>query len=87
MNDTRPPGILVSEASTRSVWSYRDEAALQELAARKQRIMDAHRENLVSVLRLLIHGHPDSENFISNVIAIAEPLRDALAPFDGRTAK
>lgn len=83
--DTRPPGAAALEATTRSVWSSRDEAALQELAARKQRIMALHRDTLVETLRMLVPGQPDSDSFVDNVIAIAEPLRDALAPFDSRT--
>lgn len=82
--DTRPPGAAALEATTRSVWSSRDEAALQELAARKQRIMGVHRETLVNVLAEAIRV-VDAEQYADEVIAIAEPLRDALAPFDSRT--
>ena len=82
--DTRPPGAAALEATTRSVWSSRDEATLQELAARKQRIMGAHRETLVSVLAEAIRT-VDAEQYADEVIAIAESLRDAMAPFDSRT--
>lgn len=84
MQDTRPPGAAALEATTRSVWSARDEATLQELAARKQRIMGVHRDSLIGVLATALRT-VDAEDVVEDVIAMAEQLRDALAPFDGRT--
>jgi hypothetical protein len=84
MNHTLPPGVSAAIVSARSIWSARDEAALQDLLDRKQRIMSQHKEKLADVLGQLDPAAEVPEGFLLAVIAVAEPLRDALAPFDGR---
>lgn len=79
---TVPPGTTT--ATIRSVWTSRDEAALQELLDRKHNIMMEHRDRLNTVVNMLVLGGPVTDNTIDNFIAVAEALRDALLPFDGR---
>jgi hypothetical protein len=76
--------MAASSATARSVWSAKDEAALQELAARKQRIMELYRDRLENVLCQVL-AVEDAHTALDSFIAVAETLRDALAPFDSRS--
>lgn len=69
-------------ATVKSKWTTQDEAMLMELTERKQRIMEERRGEVrkvaeeIHVTNMLIDGLTDA------LIAHAEALRDALAPFD-----
>jgi hypothetical protein len=78
---TKPPAAEQS----RSVWTQRDETALRELLDRRQRIMADNRRRLEEVLSAT--SVPLSPAEIDSLIELAEPLRDALKPFDGRETK
>lgn len=73
--------------TTTSVWSPRDEAALNELIERKDRIMRASRQPLVELMRSSPADSSDSPHLVEWLIDNAQGMRDVLAPFDGRAEK
>ena len=78
-NTTRPP----MQEKVRNVWSPRDEAALSDLVARRERIMREAREPLVTLVATLPVGSSSQDELLIDwMIENAEGLRDALDPFD-----
>ena len=77
--NTKPP---INDDKVRSIWTAKDEAALQELQQRRERIMSAHRQRLEDVLLPVFETLSPAE--VDSLLACAEQLRDALAPFDSR---
>ena len=70
---------------SRSVWTTEDEARLQELTERKERILSQSRDRLVQTLQRTALPDCDSFNWsgrvVDSFIACAEDLRAALEPF------
>ncbi len=71
----------------RSVWTAKDEAALAELQERKVRVMAEHRKNVMAVMqnddpRDFGLSDEQTDYLAGWLIVNAEPLRDALEPFD-----
>lgn len=72
----------------RSVWTAKDEAALAELQERRSRVMAEHKQAVRAVLQnddpwaSVPCEHPADESLVNWLIENAEPLRDALEPFD-----
>lgn len=80
MNDTRPP----VPSTVRSRWTSKDEATLQELTERKQRI---DRENRDPIIHLILGssypGGHDGHNEVTDwLVDNATQLRVLLEPFD-----
>lgn len=72
-------------AETASVWTLEDQARLDELTERRDRILSGKRTALKGLLmRSSWHAELEASALASDLIAIAGPLRDALEPFDGR---
>lgn len=88
MSNTKPMTTDVS--ASRAVWTSKDEAALRELAERKERVMAECKQRLLDVLTPAV----GMTNFVGlsteidaladNMIGAAEAFRDALLPFDSR---
>lgn len=71
----------------RSVWTAQDERNLNELQERRSRVMAEHRSRVMGVLSNDDPGafgitDEQSELLVNWLIDNAEPLRDALEPFD-----
>jgi hypothetical protein len=62
-------------------WTQADEARFNEMAARRGVVMGARRDKLTRVVkRFPVDGIVD--HMINHLIANADEVRDALAPFD-----
>lgn len=69
-------------ATVKSKWTAADEAALHELTERKQRIMSERRGEVHKVAELVYFHNMLIDELTDALIANADALRDALAPFD-----
>lgn len=70
-------------------WSARDEAQLQELVARREKVMAENRapvKNLVSQAMSSYNGIQE-EDLVNELIANADAFLDALRPFDSGIRK
>lgn len=75
--------------TVKSKWTSHDEALLLELTERKQRIMEERRGAVRQIVQradyerwVLGPQEVDVEAVTDSLIAAADALRDALAPFD-----
>jgi hypothetical protein len=70
--------MAIETEGVRSVWTQKDEAILAELTERKARINEENRHRVITIARTF---SPDSEGMADSLIANADALRAALAPF------
>jgi hypothetical protein len=78
MNDTRPP----APSTVRSRWTSKDEATLQELTERKQRIDSENRQPLVELVASYTNTPAETTLVTDWLIENATQLRALLEPFD-----
>lgn len=64
---------------TKQSWTKADQAALDELTARKERVMLEQREPLIEVVNRM---PAKSQALVDWLIHNADAVRDALQPFD-----
>lgn len=72
----------MTENNRQDTWTAADEAALNEMAARREAVMEKRRAAVGAVVDAFYYGGIGSVDIVDGLIEHADAVRDALKPYD-----